>query len=41
MSIEAVFVNGETGEQLIRYTIYRGEKLLHETFRLFAKFGAN
>lgn len=38
-SIEEVFKNAETGEQIIRHTITRGGKILHETFRMYSKFG--
>lgn len=40
-SIEEVFVNQDTGQQLVRHTIMRGDELLHETFREVAKFGSN
>jgi RHS repeat-associated protein len=38
-SIEEVFKNAETGEQIIRHTITRGGEILHETFRTYSKFG--
>ena len=38
-SIEEVFVNQESGQRLVRHVIVRGEEILHETFRTFAKFG--
>lgn len=38
-SIEEVFENTESGEEIVRHTIVRGEELLHETFRPYAKFG--
>ncbi len=39
-SIEEVFKNAETGEQIIRHTITRGGEILHETFRTYSKFGS-
>lgn len=39
-SIEEVFVQSETGQRVIRHTIVRGGEVLHETFRPYAKFGA-
>lgn len=37
-SIEEVFVNQQSGERIIRHTVVEGDKVLHETFRLFSKF---
>lgn len=37
-SIEEVFKNAETGEQIIRHTITRGGEILHERFRTYSKF---
>lgn len=37
-SIEEIFENPETGERIVRHTIVRGEELLHETFRPYAKY---
>ncbi len=38
-SIEQIFVNRETGQRIVRHTIVRGDDVLHETFRPYAKFG--
>jgi hypothetical protein len=40
-NIEDVFMNQETGQRLIRHSIWRGDDMLHETFREVAKFGGN
>ena len=39
ISVEEVFVNVQTGERIVRHLIVRGEKVLHETFRTYGKFG--
>ena len=39
-SIEEVFEHAQTGERMVRHTIVRGEEVLHETYRTYAKFGA-
>lgn len=31
----------QTGERMVRHRIVRGGETLHETFRPYAKFGAN
>jgi hypothetical protein len=38
-SMEEVFVNRQTGERIVRHTIVRGQKVMHETFRASGKFG--
>jgi hypothetical protein len=38
-SIEEVFVNPQSGERIVHHTVVRGEEVLHETFRPYAKFG--
>jgi hypothetical protein len=38
-SIEEVFKNTQTGETIVRHRIVRGDEMLHETFRPYAKFG--
>jgi hypothetical protein len=40
-SIEEVFVNQDTGQQLVRHTIMRDDEILHETFRNVARFGGH
>ena len=40
VSMEEVYVNSATGERIVRHTIVRGSEVLHETFRVTAKFGA-
>ncbi len=39
-SMEEIFVNQDTGERLVRHTIFKDGEILHETFRPFAKFGS-
>ena len=38
-SMEEVFVHQQTGERLIRHTIFKDGEILHETFRPYSKFG--
>ena len=38
--MEEIFVNQDTGERLVRHTIFKDGEILHETFRPFAKFGS-
>jgi hypothetical protein len=38
-SIEEVFANRDTGERIVRHTIVKGERVYHETFRPYGKFG--
>jgi hypothetical protein len=37
--MEEVFVHQQTGERLIRHTVFKDGEILHETFRPFSKFG--
>jgi hypothetical protein len=39
VSIEEVYVHQQTGERIIRHIVVRDGKILHETFRSYAKFG--
>ena len=39
-SMEEVFINQSTNERMIRHTIFKDGEIFHETFRPYAKFGA-
>jgi len=39
LSMEEVFENVDTGERIVRHTVWKGQDLLHEALRLIAKFG--
>jgi hypothetical protein len=39
LSIELIYVRTTDGERIVQHIIVRNQRLLHDTFRSYAKFG--